>query len=71
MRWGLKIQREAKERNEIQGMLEKPQGQNKEKENERIKERNRIHSDYFSHTFNEIKNNNMQYCSVYSCLRNI
>ncbi len=50
MRWGLKIKREAKERNEIQGMLEKPQGQNKE--NERIKERNRINSDCFSHPFN-------------------
>lgn len=32
VRWGLKIQRETKERNEIQGMLEKPQGKNKENE---------------------------------------
>ncbi len=52
VRWGLKIQREAKERNEIQGMLKKPQGQNKK--NERIKERNRINSDCFSHPFNEM-----------------
>ncbi len=39
---GLKIQREAKERNEIQGMLEKPQVQNKE--NEWMKERKKLKS---------------------------
>ncbi len=42
VRWGLKIQREAKERNEIQGMLEKPQVQNKE--NEWMKERKKLKS---------------------------